>query len=73
MRILYLSQYFPPEMGAPAARVFELSREWASLGHDVTVLERDQIATLLKSAEGRPAIAHQRCRERSNPVPAGPR
>ena len=38
MRILYLSQYFPPEMGAPAARVFELSREWARLGHDVTVL-----------------------------------
>ncbi|MDQ3224336.1 MAG: glycosyltransferase family 4 protein, partial [Gemmatimonadota bacterium] len=38
MRILFLSQYFPPEMGAPAARVFELSREWAALGHDVTVL-----------------------------------
>ena len=25
-------------MGAPAARVYELSREWAALGHDVTVL-----------------------------------
>jgi len=28
MRILYVSQYFPPEMGAPAARVHELSRQW---------------------------------------------
>ena len=26
MRILYISQYFPPEMGAPAARVHELAR-----------------------------------------------
>lgn len=38
MKILYVSQYFPPEMGAPAARVYELSREWVRLGHDVTVL-----------------------------------
>ena len=33
MKILYVSQYFPPEMGAPAARVHELSREWTRLGH----------------------------------------
>jgi colanic acid biosynthesis glycosyl transferase WcaI len=38
MKILYISQYFSPEMGAPAARAVELSRHWASLGHDVTVL-----------------------------------
>lgn len=38
MRILYVSQYFPPEMGAPAARVYELAREWVGLGHEVTVL-----------------------------------
>jgi colanic acid biosynthesis glycosyl transferase WcaI len=37
MKILYLSQYFPPEMGAPAARVSEIARAWAELGHDVTV------------------------------------
>lgn len=38
MRILYVSQYFPPEMGAPAARVYELSRYWVAAGHEVTVL-----------------------------------
>lgn len=38
MRILYVSQYFPPEIGAPAARVYELSREWVRAGHAVTVL-----------------------------------
>ncbi len=38
MHILYVSQYFPPEMGAPAARVHELSRHWVRAGHRVTVL-----------------------------------
>ena len=38
MRILYVSQYFPPEMGAPAARVYELAREWVRMGHSVQVL-----------------------------------
>jgi colanic acid biosynthesis glycosyl transferase WcaI len=38
MKILYISQYFPPEMGAPAARASELSQHWAKAGHDVTVL-----------------------------------
>jgi colanic acid biosynthesis glycosyl transferase WcaI len=38
VKILYLSQYFPPEMGAPAARASELTRHWAADGHDVTVL-----------------------------------
>lgn len=38
MKILYLSHYFPPEVGAPAARVHELAREWVRLGHEVTVL-----------------------------------
>jgi len=38
VKILYVSQYFPPEMGAPAARVSELSRAWAAAGHEVCVL-----------------------------------
>jgi colanic acid biosynthesis glycosyl transferase WcaI len=38
MKILYVSQYFPPEMGAPAARAAELSRHWAAAGQEVTVL-----------------------------------
>ena len=38
MKILYVSQYFPPEMGAPAARAAELSRHWVRMGHEATVL-----------------------------------
>jgi colanic acid biosynthesis glycosyl transferase WcaI len=38
MKILYVSQYFSPEMGAPAARAAELTRHWAAAGHDVSVL-----------------------------------
>ncbi len=38
MKILYVSQYYPPEMGAPAARAGELARHWARSGHDVTIL-----------------------------------
>lgn len=38
MKILYVSQYFPPEMGAPAARAAELAYHWAEAGHNVSVL-----------------------------------
>jgi colanic acid biosynthesis glycosyl transferase WcaI len=38
MNILYVSQYFPPEMGAPAARAAELAQHWAGAGHDVSIL-----------------------------------
>jgi colanic acid biosynthesis glycosyl transferase WcaI len=38
MKILYVSQYFPPEMGAPAARAAELSKHWVQQGHEVNVL-----------------------------------
>lgn len=38
MKILYISQYYPPEMGAPAARASELARNWARAGHRVSLL-----------------------------------
>ncbi len=38
MKILYVSQYFPPEPGAPAARVYENCRAWVQSGADVSVL-----------------------------------
>jgi colanic acid biosynthesis glycosyl transferase WcaI len=38
VKILYISQYFPPEMGAPAARASELAFHWARTGHQVSVL-----------------------------------
>ncbi|HUY13331.1 MAG TPA: glycosyltransferase family 4 protein [Terriglobia bacterium] len=37
MKILYLSQYYPPECCAPA-RISELAREWSRAGHEVRVL-----------------------------------
>lgn len=38
MKITFLCQYFPPEMGAPAARTYEHARHWAALGHEVRVI-----------------------------------
>jgi colanic acid biosynthesis glycosyl transferase WcaI len=38
VKILYVSQYFPPEMGAPAARAAELADHWSHAGQEVSVL-----------------------------------
>ena len=38
MRTLLVTHYFPPEIGAPQARLSELARAWADAGDDVTVL-----------------------------------
>jgi glycosyltransferase involved in cell wall biosynthesis len=38
MRTLLVTHYFPPEIGAPQARLSELARYWAETGDDVTVL-----------------------------------
>lgn len=38
MRILFLSDNFPPEVNAPASRTFDHCREWVKAGADVTVV-----------------------------------
>lgn len=38
MRILVVTHYFPPEIGAPQARLGDLARFWADDGDEVTVL-----------------------------------
>ena len=69
MKILYVSQYFPPEMGAPAARVAELSRYWAQERHDVTVLTGfPNHPTGVVPQEYRRSFRRLVARERSNGV-----
>lgn len=38
MKILFLTQYCPPEVGAPQNRIFELSKLFNKFGHEVTIL-----------------------------------
>jgi glycosyltransferase involved in cell wall biosynthesis len=38
MRLLYFTQYFPPEVGATQTRAWEMSRYLAERGHKVTVI-----------------------------------
>src|ERR1700749_2910809 len=38
MRTLVVTHYFPPEIGAPQARLSELAKTWAADGDQVTVL-----------------------------------
>lgn len=38
MRITILSPYFPPEMGAPPARLYELGKRLKQYGHEVNVV-----------------------------------
>ncbi|SKA96475.1 Glycosyltransferase involved in cell wall bisynthesis [Caloramator quimbayensis] len=38
MNILFLTQYFPPEVGAPQNRIFEFAKRLKDNGHDITVL-----------------------------------
>jgi colanic acid biosynthesis glycosyl transferase WcaI len=38
MRILYLSQYFFPEVGATQTRAYEMASNWVRLGHHITLI-----------------------------------
>ncbi len=38
MKILFLTDNFPPEVNAPATRTFEHCREWVKAGAEVTVI-----------------------------------
>ncbi|HCE45597.1 MAG TPA: glycosyltransferase WbuB [Lentisphaeria bacterium] len=38
MKIAILTQYYPPEHGAPQNRLHDLARRWVLKGHEVTVL-----------------------------------
>jgi glycosyltransferase involved in cell wall biosynthesis len=38
LKILFFSHYFPPEVNAPATRVFQMGRRWVRAGHEVQVI-----------------------------------
>ena len=38
MKVLFLTDNFPPEVNAPATRTYEHCKEWVKLGADVTVI-----------------------------------
>ena len=38
MKILFLTDNFPPEVNAPASRTYDHAREWVKAGHEVTVI-----------------------------------
>lgn len=38
MKILFLTDNFPPEVNAPASRTYDHAREWVKAGHQITVI-----------------------------------
>lgn len=38
MNISVFSHYFTPEIGAPSARIYDMSRQWLNAGHEVDVV-----------------------------------
>jgi len=37
-KLVFLTQYFPPEMGAPQARIYELAMRLEKMGHTVSII-----------------------------------
>jgi colanic acid biosynthesis glycosyl transferase WcaI len=69
VKILYVSQYFPPEMGAPAARAAELARHWARAGHEVSILTGfPNHPTGIVPTEWRGRLHRLACREKTGSV-----
>lgn len=48
MKILFLTQYCPPEVGAPQNRIFEFAKQLKKFGHEVTILTLCQITLKVK-------------------------
>ncbi len=38
MNIAVYTHYFTPEIGAPSARIYDMSRQWLEAGHTVQVI-----------------------------------
>jgi glycosyltransferase involved in cell wall biosynthesis len=38
MKIVFICHYFPPEIGAPSARIYEMAKYWVELGNEVHVV-----------------------------------
>lgn len=38
MKIVVICHYFPPEIGAPSARIYEMAKQWVKLGNEVHVV-----------------------------------
>ena len=38
MKIAVICHYFPPEIGAPSARIYEMAKQWVEGGHEVHVI-----------------------------------
>lgn len=49
MKILFLTQYCPPEVGAPQNRIFEFAKKLKEFGNEVSILKYFAIIELNRS------------------------